>query len=53
MTPDALQYDGYYGWYRIHSSIFKTLQSLQVDEEGEPLTAEAMARREKEINNNL
>ena len=39
MTPDALQYDGYYGWYRIHSSIFKTLQSLQVDEEGEPLTA--------------
>jgi hypothetical protein len=39
MIPDALQYDGYYGWYRIHSSIFKTLQSLQVDEEGEPLTA--------------
>ncbi len=53
MTPDALQYDGYYGWYRIHSSVFKTLQQLQVDEDGEPLTAEAMARRDIQIDNDI
>jgi len=48
-----LNTDGYYGWYRIHCSVFRTLQNLQVDEDGEPLTAEATARRELEIDNDI
>ena len=39
LFPIARLYaEGFYGWYRIHNSIFKTLQILQVDEDGEPLT---------------
>ena len=28
---------GHNGWYRIHHSVFETLQNMQVDEDGEPL----------------
>ena len=31
---------GSYGWHSIHSSVFETLQSLQVDEDGGPPCAE-------------
>ena len=44
---------GYYGWYRIHNSVFKTLQNLQVDEDGEPLTADALARRGQDLENDI
>jgi hypothetical protein len=42
---------GYYGWYRIHNSVFKTLHKLQVDEDGEPRTAEEVARRSHDSGN--
>jgi hypothetical protein len=42
---------GYYGWYRIHNSVFKTLHKLQVDEDGEPRTAEEVARRSQDSGN--
>ena len=44
---------GYYGWYRIHNSVFKTLQKLQVDEDGEPRTAEEVAKRSQELENEV
>jgi hypothetical protein len=44
---------GYYGWYRIHNSVFETLQDLQVDEDGEPLTAEELARRGQDMENDV
>jgi hypothetical protein len=50
LFPIARLYaEGYHGWYRIQNSVFKTLQSLQVDEEGEPLTDASRAKREEEM----
>ena len=47
----SLYTPGYYGWYRIHNSVFKTLHKLQVDEDGEPRTAEEVARRSHDSGN--